>query len=213
MTDSDRIAILVHEVRSPVAALSAIADATPESTGAGRRELLRLCFDACLVIERLVTDITGSSVRRVRMDVGTTARDAALARELAGDVVTVDIDARLPAIDGDPVRLRQAVDNLLTNAFVHAAGSGRVEITVRSTPTAIAVSVTDSGPGIPAEDLDRIFHAGVRLHANRSGAGLGLAITRAIVDAHGGSLGVASSPGRGTTFTITLPRSDRHPDT
>jgi signal transduction histidine kinase len=214
MDPDRRIAVLVHEVRSPVAALSAIAEAVAESTDVGRGELVRLCLGACAAIERLVTDITVASVRPIRIDVRTIVCDAALARELAGDVVTVDIDGHLPPVDGDPVRLRQAFDNLLANAFVHATGSGSVEITARATPTAITVSVSDDGPGIPADDLVRIFDAGVRLDADGRGAGLGLAITRAIVGAHGGSLGVDSSPGSGTTFTITLPRSrDRHPDT
>lgn len=209
-----RVAVLVHEVRSPVAALTAIAAVARETSGAGRTELVRLCLGACSSIERLVRDITVASVRPTSVDVGALVRDAARARSLAGDAVEVDIAPALPPVHGDPVRLRQAVDNLLENAVVHAAGSGAVAITVRRTATTVTVSVTDSGPGIPAAELAGIFAPGVRLDPSRRGTGLGLAITKAVVEAHEGSLTVDSSPGRGSTFTIALPHAgDRHPDT
>ena len=214
MTNSDdRIAVLVHEVRSPVAALTAIADAMGETDGPDRAALVRLGLVACTAIERLATDITVASVRPTRVDIGAIVRDAAMARVLAGHTVEVEVDASLEAVQGDPVRLRQALDNLLTNAFVHAGLGGVVEVNARNADAGVTVSVSDSGPGIPAEELGRIFDPGVRLDASRRSAGLGLAITKAIVDAHGGSLTVESPPGRGATFTMTLLRGDRHPDT
>lgn len=214
MTDPERIAVLVHEVRSPVAALVAIAEAVREQSASARPELVRLSLDACAAIERLVTDITVASLRPSVVDVGVVVRDAVLARSLTGAQVRVDVESPVPSVHADPVRLRQALDNLLTNATVHAAGSGVVDVAVRSTSIAVVVSVTDRGRGIPPEELDRIFDHGVRLDATRGGAGLGLAITRAIVDAHNGGLTVESPPGGGATFTITLPRpDDRHPDT
>lgn len=215
MTDSERnIVVLVHEVRSPVAALAAVAEALREADASARPELVRLSLDACAAIERLVTDITVASVRSSVVDVGAVVRDAVLARSLAGAEMQLDVGTSLPSVRGDPVRLRQALDNLLTNAIVHAAGTDAVAVTARSTSTAVVVSVTDRGPGVPPEEVDRIFDPGVRLDATRRGTGLGLGIARAIVDAHGGRLTVESPPGSGATFTITLPRHDaRHPDT
>jgi signal transduction histidine kinase len=69
----------------------------------------------------------------------------------------------------------------------------------------LVVSVTDSGPGIPVEEQERIFEAGVRLDPARPGDGLGLALARAVAEAHGGTLAVESGPGKGTTFALTLP--------
>jgi two-component system sensor histidine kinase KdpD len=69
----------------------------------------------------------------------------------------------------------------------------------------VVVEVIDAGPGIPAAELERIFDVGVRLEADRPGTGLGLAVSRAIVEAHGGALTATSAPGRGTTMIIALP--------
>lgn len=215
MTAPERsLDVLVHEVRSPVAALVAVAQAFPEADPASRKQLVHLSLDACATLERLVMDIATASVRASVVDLGALVRGAALARSVAGVNVEVDVATALPSVRGDAVRLRQALDNLLANALVHAAGSGAVVVTARSMPTTVRVSVADRGPGIPPGDVDRIFEPGVRLDESRRGAGLGLAITKAIVEAHGGSLAVASTPGRGTTFTLTLPRDDgSHPDT
>lgn len=213
MTDPNgRIAILVHEIRSPVAALAVIADAFADADSPGRRELARLCLAACSAAERLVTDITIASIRSTDVDLGALVRDSATAFTLAGNAVEVDLDEPVPHVQGDPVRLRQVIDNLLTNATVHAPapepGSEPIHVRIRSTSKEVAVSVIDTGPGIASEVLDRIFEPGVRLDESRRGSGLGLAITRAIVDAHEGSLSVESVPGHGTTFTVSLPRGD-----
>ena len=215
MTDPNgRIAILVHEVRSPVAALAVIAEAFADADSAGRRELARLCLAACSAVERLVTDITIASVRQADVDLGVLVRDSATAFRLAGNAVEVDGHEPVPHVQGDPVRLRQVFDNLLTNAAVHAPapepGSEPIRVRIRSTSEEVAVSVIDTGPGIASEEVDRIFEPGVRLDESRRGSGLGLAITQAIVDAHGGSLSVESVPGHGATFTVSLPRGDVH---
>ena len=77
----------------------------------------------------------------------------------------------------------------------------------------VEVAVSDTGSGIPREELARIFELGVRLDSEKAGSGLGLALSRAIVDAHGGTLEVASTPGEGSTFTVVLPRRTSQPDT
>ena len=88
-------------------------------------------------------------------------------------------------------------------------------MTVRGSRTegAIEVVVSDTGPGIPADQLDRVFDVGMRLDADAPGAGLGLALSRAIAEAHGGSLAAWSAPGRGAAFTLTLPPTFGQPDT
>jgi signal transduction histidine kinase len=122
---------------------------------------------------------------------------------MSGVVVAVEVDDQLPLLRGDPVRLRQVLDNLVANALQH--GGGTVAVQVRRAAAGISASVTDRGDGIAASDLERIFEDGVRLDDTRPGSGLGLAVARAIVEAHGGTLHVASVPGEGSTFTVHLP--------
>jgi two-component system sensor histidine kinase BaeS len=105
----------------------------------------------------------------------------------------------------DPLRVRQALDNLVSNALLHGSREHDVVVSVRSQGTHVLLAVADAGEGIAPEDQSRIFETGVRLDGGKAGAGLGLAITRAIAEAHGGTLTVESAPGRGSTFTIALP--------
>lgn len=210
----DRVSVLVHEVRSPVAALVAVAGALRETTDhVSRSELARLAIGACLAIERIVSDIAVASVRTVATDVGGIVRDAAAASRVGGAVVHDRIDADLPLVDADAIRLRQALDNLLVNAVLHAGTDDPIVVHARRSSTGgVAVSVEDAGAGIDAEALERIFEPGVRLAEERPGSGLGLALSRAIAEAHGGRLTVVSLPGGGTTFTIELPATG-HPAT
>jgi two-component system sensor histidine kinase BaeS len=108
-------------------------------------------------------------------------------------------------VDGDPERLRQAVDNLIGNAIGHSPDGGVVTVTAARSGDSVVVAVRDEGDGIPAADLDRVFEPGVRLTSDRPGSGLGLAVVRAIAHAHGGEVEVESTPGQGSTFRLVLP--------
>ncbi|MFW2380897.1 MAG: sensor histidine kinase, partial [Acidimicrobiales bacterium] len=112
----------------------------------------------------------------------------------------------------DPLRIRQVVENLVGNALTHTNGGGHVAVTVSQTPTSARIEVTDSGPGIATEDLPHVFDRFWRADSSRTrttgGSGLGLSISKAIIDAHHGSLTVESEPGHGTTFIAELPVSD-----
>jgi two-component system, OmpR family, sensor kinase len=202
--DRERLAVLVHEVRSPVAALVAVAEAYRRADGAARRQLAALAVAACAGIERVVSDTRLDSIVRESVDVGRLVEQSVAAAALQGGNVRAEVEPEPPVIDGDRLRLRQAIDNLISNALTHA-GSGGVLVGVRSGAGVLVVSVADSGPGIPVEEQERIFEAGVRLDTTRPGAGLGLALARALAEAHGGTLAVESSPGQGTTFALTLP--------
>jgi two-component system, OmpR family, sensor histidine kinase BaeS len=204
--DADRLAVLVHEVRSPVAALSAIAETLTDGDldSASRRELVRLVTLACRGIERVVADATVASIHPDTIDPLRLVQDVVAAGNLRDARVSLVAPASLPTVAVDPARLRQALDNLITNAAVHGGAGGEVEVTVR-VDDALHVDVTDHGAGIAADDLDRIFDVGVRLDPESPGTGLGLALARAIAEGHGGTLTVASTPGVGTTFTISLP--------
>lgn len=206
--DRDRLAILVHEVRSPVAALAAIAETLREETlePAARDELAALAVAASRGIERVVTDATVASVRIEDVDVGRLVRETVAAAALAGGTIRADVAAGLPRLQADPLRLRQALDNLVSNALAHTPSGTEVVVSASSRDDGgVLLSVTDSGDGIAVADQRRIFDAGVRLNLDRPGAGLGLAVARAIAEAHGGTLTVESAPGEGATFTLTLP--------
>jgi len=124
-----------------------------------------------------------------------------------GVLVEVDFPPRLPKIVGDRVQIQQVLLNLLLNA-IDAAGASeskprRVSVVARPSDSGVSVEVTDTGPGMDEQTLARIFQP--FFTTKPGGMGLGLAISRSIVAAHGGTLQVRSTPGRGTTFRIELP--------
>jgi two-component system sensor histidine kinase ResE len=110
-------------------------------------------------------------------------------------------------ISGDEDRLEQLLDNLLSNALAHTPTGGEITVTLTNAPPEVILSVSDTGTGIPAEELSRIFERFYRGDRSRRGpgSGLGLSIAREIVAAHGGTIGVTSTPGGGATFTVRLP--------
>jgi two-component system sensor histidine kinase BaeS len=208
--DLERLAVLVHEVRSPVAALSAIAGtlADDDVDGATRPELVRLASVACRAIERIVGDVAVASIRRETIDPIALVRDVVAVARVGGAAIVLSTPEEAPAIDADPARLRQALDNLITNALVHGGPGVDLSVAVR-VDEALRIDVSDSGPGIAQNDLDRIFDTGVRLDPNRPGTGLGLALARSIAEGHGGTLTAESVLGRGAVFTLSLPLDQR----
>jgi signal transduction histidine kinase len=120
------------------------------------------------------------------------------------------VEARLPLIEADAARVQQVLSNLLGNS-VKFVGEGReIREKVATRDGAVLFSVEDTGPGIPREDLPRIFDRHWRAKQTAHlGAGLGLAISKAIVEAHGGEIWAESEPGRGTSFHFTVPVAER----
>ena len=130
---------------------------------------------------------------------------AELIRETAAsfDVpIEVEVPDDVPTIEADPVRIREVLLNLLTNALQHG---GSAAIDARSNSQNVVIRVIDKGKGIPADELPRILDRFTKAPASR-GSGLGLAISRNLVLAHGGTIEATSRVGEGTTITITLPR-------
>jgi signal transduction histidine kinase len=120
--------------------------------------------------------------------------------------VSASIGADLTAAWADRERIHQVLSNLVGNAIKFTPQGGRVLVTAVAEDGEIRVSVADTGPGIPPEHLPHVFDRFWQARSTRrAGAGLGLAIARGIVEAHGGEIGVESEPGRGTTFHFTLP--------
>ena len=132
---------------------------------------------------------------------------ASFATEAADRDIHLDVDAAatLPLVDIDPVRIREVLTNLVSNALRHTPEHGRVSVTASAQTSAVVVGVSDTGHGIPADQLPRIFDRFYKGHGSR-GSGLGLTIARNLVVAHGGEIHAESVEGKGTTITFVLPQ-------
>ena len=144
-------------------------------------------------------------------------------REAAGDFAAVepdrpltsDLDGSAVAV-GDPIRLRQAIDNLLANVRTHTPTGTPARVSVQRNGAWAEVRVADDGPGITADDQPRVFERfwrgdPARGRTSAGGAGLGLSIVDALVRPHGGTIAVESAPGQGTAFTMRLPLRSEEP--
>lgn len=189
MTDRDRLSVVAHELRSPVAALEALAAAAATMPAAERGPLVALAVAAGRDIERLVSDPQLLSLRTEPVDVG------ALARRLASERVVVTVEGRA-RVTADPTRLRQALANLVENGLRHGS---TVAIEVGESDGRVVVDVADDGPGLP-DGLDP-FARGTSAVGS---TGIGLWLARAIADAHGGSLDLVGT-GPGGRFRLVLP--------
>ncbi len=121
--------------------------------------------------------------------------------------ITIKASPSLPKIYADPKRLRQIFNNLLSNALKFTPEGGTVLLSAHPQGDRIAFRVTDTGIGIPRESLARLFEGFYQVRQNQGGTGLGLMVAKQLVEAHGGSIQVASELGKGTTFTFTMPAS------
>ncbi len=212
-----------HELRTPVSVI------LTQTQGALSRERTsaeyRAALEACQRAAQRMRKLTESLLELARLDAGQepfkrqpfeVSRVIAEAVELVRPLATergVRISCELPGISclGDPDRIGQVVTNLLTNAIQFNRPGGEVRVSARAENGAAALAVSDTGEGIPAEDLPHIFERFYRADKARSGAqgrnGLGLAISKAIADAQGGTIEVTSQAGVGSTFTLKLPLS------
>jgi signal transduction histidine kinase len=208
--DAGRLALLVHELRSPVAALVAIAKALEHDStdGSSLRELARLALAACRSATRIVEQAASGPLELVEVDLEEMVRDVVTAATLEGGHVRADVEQGLPRISADEIRLKQALDNLVSNAVLHSETDEDVIVGARLDGSLLFISVSDEGRGISSAEQARIFERGERLDPSKPGSGLGLAIARSIVEAHGGRLELESAPGSGARFTIVLPVED-----
>ncbi len=122
----------------------------------------------------------------------------------------VEFPPDFPPVRGDEERLRQVISNLLSNAIKYSPGGGAIQVKGRVEPERVIVAVNDEGMGLPTEELekvfDRFYRADTAATKRAQGAGLGLFLAKAVVEAHGGQIWAASESGRGATFSFSLPR-------
>jgi two-component system, OmpR family, sensor kinase len=221
------IADASHELRTPLAAVTAYAELFDRGAAERPEDLRRVMEGIQRESSRmghLVEDLLllarldeGRPLRLEPIDlVAVVAESVATARTL-GPQWPVTLDASAPVeVRADALRIRQVLDNLLTNVRVHCPRGTAAAVTVSSDASGATVDVADDGPGMGEEDLLRVFERFFRADASRSrehgGAGLGLSIVDAIVRAHGGTVSVWSAPGAGTRFAIRLPLTQRPPE-
>ncbi len=214
-----------HELRTPLAVMISEAQTTlarPRSE-AEYRETVETCLTTAQQMRKLTEsllelaryDSGQENIHRTSFDLADLTGDAAGLLEPPAAERNVRIETALvsaPA-SGDADRIRQVIINLVSNAIYYNKPHGYVRVSSRHTSSEAIVVVEDNGLGIPAEDLPNIFKRFYRADKSRSRAGgnsgLGLAICKAIVDAHGGQITVTSKVGEGTTFTLTLPAPNK----
>jgi signal transduction histidine kinase len=215
------IADISHELRTPLTIIQGNIQAILEGVYPLEMAQMAGLYDETRLLTRLVDDLHDLAlaeagqlrIERAPVDPAALARTAigqfGPAAEAAGVALTLETAGDAPTVLGDADRLAQALRNLLSNALRHTPSGGQVATRVRRAGSFAEIQVSDTGAGIAAEDLPHVFDRFYRGDKGRSqrggGAGLGLAITRQLVMAHGGRIAVASTPGEGTTFTIALP--------
>jgi two-component system, OmpR family, sensor kinase len=209
-----------HELRTPLAVMLTQTQMTlnRERGAAEYRATVEACQRAAQRMRQLMEsllqlarlDAGQEAMKRMPFDLGKVAADCAELLTPLAEERQVKIECAVPSIScvGDAERMGQVLTNLLSNAIEYNKPSGEVRVGAEVAEGVVKLTVADTGAGIAAEDLPRVFERFYRADKARSGSGhtgLGLAISRAIVQAHGGAMEVASEVGVGTTFTVTLP--------
>jgi signal transduction histidine kinase len=217
---ADFVSLVSHELRSPMAAVIGSArtlqqrwrELKPEQ----REAFLAVIADETTRLSALVGDVLDTSrieagtfgYAFTEIDLADVVRNSVAAAGLGQDEVrlTSELPASLPAVIGDATRLRQLVDNLISNAIKYSDSGGEVHVEARVDNGHVVVCVADNGPGIADEHHAQIFEKfGRVVGTEKPGTGLGLFLARSFAEAHGGSLAVESTPGEGAVFTLILP--------
>jgi signal transduction histidine kinase len=224
---NDFVSIVSHELRTPLTAirgslqlLLADPDAVPDPDN---RQLLQAALNSCERLVRIVSDILDLSkaeagrlaLRRKPLSISDVVRQAIDGVQQIGaqaGVMFIDnVPRDLPAVMADADRLTQAVINLLSNAVKFAPPNSTVTVDGHHDEAFVVLHVRDRGPGITPENIPRLFQRFQQLDGSGArrvgGTGLGLVITKAIVEQHGGTISVESTIGQGSTFSIALPRA------
>ena len=210
-----------HELRTPVSIILAQAQRalTRERDAATYQQTLEACVNAARRLNQLTEsllelsthDAGAKSLKLAECDLAEIARETAtLVQPIADERrITLSCEFSPAACRADASRIAQVILNLLTNALDHTPAEGRVTLRTGVESGCAVFAITDTGPGIAAEHLPRIFDRFYRTDDSRNrrtgGAGLGLAICKAIADTHAGTIEVASTPGNGSTFTLRIP--------
>lgn len=224
----DFIANVSHELRTPIAMLQGYSEAIIDDIAESeeeKKEIARIIYDESLRMGRLVNDLLdlarmeaghitlnkekidlSSFLERVTNKFQGIAKEKQIELSYAGKIQHLNDQL----IDIDPDRIEQVLTNLIDNALRHTPEDGTVSVSCHPTETGVLVEVSDSGSGIPEEDLpfvfERFYKADKARTRGKSGTGLGLAIAKNIIDAHNGQISAHSKIDQGTTFSFFLPQ-------
>jgi two-component system, OmpR family, phosphate regulon sensor histidine kinase PhoR len=219
------VATVSHELRTPLTSIigyvELMTDLDEEDLSLPARRMLEVIERNANRELRLVNDLLDLSSIDVttveepqRVSLATVARSSAEGAGAAALSKAMSVSVQVPPglfVEGDPVRLAQVLDNLVANAFKFSAAGGEVVVAGGREGEEVWLEVRDRGTGIPPEDLprifDRLFRSADAVRDQVPGAGLGLTIARAIVDAHRGRISATSTLGEGTTVRVVLPEA------
>ena len=218
------VADIAHELRTPLSNIRGYLEAVRDGVIKPDADTIRSLHEEVSLLTRLVDDLnelslaeTGElkliyqegNIAELIHQTAATMQGQAVAK---GVSIAIDLPDKLPAVNIDRHRISQVLHNLLENAVTHTAKGDSITVTARQQDKWIEVTVSDTGEGIPAEDLPNIFERLYRVDKSRTrtsgGSGLGLTIARRLIEAHGGSIEVQSKLGEGSRFSFTLPVSE-----
>jgi signal transduction histidine kinase len=217
----DRVlGIVAHDLRNPLNVISMSAELLldPSFSETQRADQVQMILRSAKRMDRLIQDLLDVArieadrlfLQRTSLDAGRVGREAV---ELNSSLAAVkshelrlDVEPGVPLISGDRDRLLQVLSNLIGNAIKFTPAGGAIQIRVEQAPEGVRFGVADTGPGIPADDLGRLFQPFWQAQrGSLDGAGLGLMIARGIVEAHGGTIWAESEEGKGSQFYFTIP--------
>jgi two-component system OmpR family sensor kinase/two-component system sensor histidine kinase BaeS len=216
------VADIAHELRTPLSVIQSNVEAMLDGVLPASSEELESIHQETLLLNRLIGDLRTLSLAEAGqlaldkqpIDLGDVVARVGekyhLRAEEHGAALSVEIEPRLPQVWADAARVEQVLVNLVENALCYGLSSGgRVTLGARVVPGGVEAWVNDTGPGIAPEDLPHVFERFWRSEKSRNrqtgGSGIGLALVKQLVEAHGGHVSVESTPGHGATFRIVLP--------
>jgi PAS domain S-box-containing protein len=218
------VSVISHELKTPVALIQGYAETLLRKDARWdtqtRQESLEVILEEADRLNHLIDDLLDASrleAGKLSLEMEPVALDDLSERvaerfrtQTDSHDIRSDFAPEFPIVKGDPTRLEQVLNNLLSNAIKYSPEGGRIEVVGRYTSEEAVVTVSDQGVGIPFEEQPHIFESffrGSREHQQQtSGAGLGLYLAKAIVEAHQGRIWVESNPGEGATFSFAIPR-------
>jgi len=219
------IADAAHELRTPLSNIRGYLEAIRDGLIQPDASTLDSVYEEALLLSKLVEDLQEISIAdagqlqlsRQPEDIAVSVKSAVSASlpqaDAKGVSLTIELPAELPYCNIDYHRIGQVLRNLLDNALAHTPKGGSITVSARESGNQVEVAVSDTGEGIPADDLSNIFERFYRVDKSRAratgGSGLGLTIAKRLVEAHGGRIEVQSEPGKGSRFAFTVPRADQ----